>query len=177
MIYFTSDLHLGHINVLKYDNRPFKTIGEHDNTLIKNWNSVIANKDIVYVLGDFFWYGDKNLIERTLQRLNGAIHIILGNHDTKLEKEPIRNRFESISSLKTINVDKKTHLTLCHYQMATWYKSHYPGSYHLFGHSHGNMKSLSQKALDVGTMTNNYFPYSLDKIMSIFSANDETTLL
>jgi calcineurin-like phosphoesterase family protein len=172
MIYATSDLHIGHKNVLKHDNRPFKNIEEHDNTLISNWNSLISDKDTVYVLGDFFWYKDEYLIDRVLQRLNGAIHIVLGNHDTKLEKEPIRKRFESISPLKVIKIDKQTHLTLCHYQMATWYKSHYPGSYHLFGHSHGNMKPLSKKALDVGIMTNSYFPYSLDKIMKIFLSND-----
>ena len=52
-IFFTSDLHFGHENVLKMDNRPFKTVDEMDAELIKRWNKKVNKGDIVYVLGDF----------------------------------------------------------------------------------------------------------------------------
>lgn len=52
MNYFISDLHIGHTNVLSFDNRPFKSIEEHDEALIKNWNSVVGMDDDVYLLGD-----------------------------------------------------------------------------------------------------------------------------
>ena len=51
-IFFTSDTHLGHKNVLKHSNRPFPTIEEHDQTLISNWNSVVEKEDIVYFYGN-----------------------------------------------------------------------------------------------------------------------------
>ena len=53
MIYYIGDMHLGHENVIKYDNRPFATIEEMDATLIDNWNRVVTEEDHVYILGDF----------------------------------------------------------------------------------------------------------------------------
>lgn len=52
MVYFTSDLHLGHENVIKLCNRPFDSIEEMDEALIRNWNRKVTNGDTVYVLGD-----------------------------------------------------------------------------------------------------------------------------
>ena len=53
MNYFIADLHLGHKNCLRFDNRPFKTIEEQDNYVIENWNKKITVNDDVYILGDF----------------------------------------------------------------------------------------------------------------------------
>ena len=63
MNYFISDLHLGHKNVLKFDNRPFINIEEHDKTIIDNWNSKVNDKDDVYVLGDISWHNATKTIE------------------------------------------------------------------------------------------------------------------
>lgn len=52
MIFFTSDLHLGHENCIRLCNRPFSSIEEMDETLIENWNRKITGKDTVYILGD-----------------------------------------------------------------------------------------------------------------------------
>ena len=53
VIYYIGDMHLGHKNVIEYDNRPFVTIEEMDATLINNWNCVVKEQDHVYIIGDF----------------------------------------------------------------------------------------------------------------------------
>ena len=52
--FYTSDLHIGHKAILTFDNRPFFTLKEMHETIIKNWNETVSNNDFVYVLGDMF---------------------------------------------------------------------------------------------------------------------------
>ena len=59
MILFTSDLHLGHKNILKLCNRPFSSIEEMDATLIENWNKKVHKNDQVYILGDLMYRNEK----------------------------------------------------------------------------------------------------------------------
>lgn len=51
-VFFTSDLHFGHENVIKFDNRPFRSVEEMDAELISRWNNKVKKGDLVYVLGD-----------------------------------------------------------------------------------------------------------------------------
>lgn len=77
MIYLISDLHLNHKNVIRYCNRPFKSMKEMNRKLINNWNSVVGDTDTVYFLGDFS-FGRPSL---WIKKLNGNIIFIRGNHD------------------------------------------------------------------------------------------------
>ena len=52
LIYFTSDLHLGHRGIIEMQNRPFKSVEEMNRSLIENYNSVVHKNDTVYILGD-----------------------------------------------------------------------------------------------------------------------------
>ena len=70
MIYYTSDLHLGHSNVIKHCNRPFANADEMDTVLIKNWNDKVSRNDIVYIVGDFLFRA-KRLAEEYLSELKG----------------------------------------------------------------------------------------------------------
>ena len=79
-IYFTSDLHFSHTNVIDFCERPFKTIEEMDEHIIKKWNKRVKDCDIVYVLGDVQWFIKKTDI---LPRLKGTKILIRGNHDRK----------------------------------------------------------------------------------------------
>lgn len=80
-IWFISDTHLGHKNILAYepDARPFKTIEEMNETIITNWNNTVGKNDTVYHLGDFA-FGRANV--ELADRLHGHKKLCLGNHDT-----------------------------------------------------------------------------------------------
>lgn len=95
-IFFTSDQHFNHGNIIKYCNRPWNSGKDQDGNIIvtpeniqqmnedmiKRWNSVVGKNDTVYHLGDFA-LGDKSTIPGIVSRLNGKINLILGNHDTR----------------------------------------------------------------------------------------------
>lgn len=80
-VWFISDTHFGHKNILKYEAelRPFNTIEEHDEQLIENWNKYVKKNDIVWHLGDVA-FGVETL-NNILPRLNGRKRLVLGNHD------------------------------------------------------------------------------------------------
>lgn len=161
MIWFTSDLHLDHTKVIEYSNRPFKTIEEMNETLINNWNEYIAPKDEVWFLGDFCW-SDK--AEYFRNRLKGRIHLILGNHDLRrLSIKEAGQLFESVDFVKYLryNHDK---FWLSHYAHRVWPKSN-KGSYHLYGHSHGDLPNYN-RSMDVGVDANNYRPINIEEIIT-----------
>ncbi len=83
MIYFTADWYLGHNNTVRYCERPFKDGNAMDKTLIHNHNSIVTKDDIVYMVGDYSLKSAEHRlwIEKVTQKLNGQLHLILGNHD------------------------------------------------------------------------------------------------
>lgn len=80
-IWFSSDHHFGHQNIIKYCKRPFKDVTEMDEKLISNWNECVSKDDEVYYLGDFCFYKDIDVVKKLLKNLNGKKHLILGNHE------------------------------------------------------------------------------------------------
>jgi calcineurin-like phosphoesterase family protein len=78
--YFTSDTHFGHAKIIEYCKRPFASVEEMDEELIKRWNERVGPDDHVYHLGDFA-FGTKAQITEYRKRLNGQITLVLGNHD------------------------------------------------------------------------------------------------
>jgi calcineurin-like phosphoesterase family protein len=164
-IFAISDTHIGHKNVLKYSGRPFKTIEEHDEALVNNWNGVVGDSDCVYHLGDV-GLCEVDYLARVLKRLKGNIFLIKGNHDDNIEKYPqLKSRFVWIKDLHFLKLrEEKQAIMLCHYAMKTWRNSHH-GSWHLYGHSHGTLPE-DQKSLsfDVGVDCWGYTPVSLEQI-------------
>lgn len=137
MDYFISDLHIGHKNVLSFDQRDFKTIEEHDAALMENWQNRVTNNDTVYLLGDISWCG-ANQTKEIMRQLPGKKVWILGNHDHKLQKnEELRKEFEEITDYKEIKLPTGKHLILCHYPIPC-FKNHLRGSYHFYGHVHNS---------------------------------------
>lgn len=168
-IFFTADTHFCHNNIIKYCNRPFSSIEEMNEVLIKRWNKIVEPNDTIYHLGDF-GFAKPDILEKIVKRLNGKIHLILGNHDKNLKGKT--DLFESIREINkiyisdlTLNTKKKRQgIILCHYAMKVWDRSHY-GYWHLYGHSHGTLKyDPNSLSMDVGVDCHNYAPISYEKI-------------
>ena len=79
-IFFISDLHFGHKNLIHW-RMPgvFKDIEEHDEWLIEQINSVVTQRDVLWILGDIAW---NSQALKKVSKLQGSKHLILGNHDT-----------------------------------------------------------------------------------------------
>ena len=139
MNYFISDTHFGHKNCLAFDNRPFKTIEEHDEFMIQTWNEVVGIDDDVYILGDISWHNNSKTIE-IFKQLNGRKHLIKGNHDGGLLKNAtLRSLFVEITDYKELDIGNGKSVILSHYPIPC-FKNHYYGWYHLYGHVHNSFE-------------------------------------
>ena len=177
MKFYIADPHFGHENVIHYDNRPFKTVQEMDEEMIRRWNAVVGPTDEVYILGDFCWQTERRW-ETLLIQLNGIKTLIKGNHD--ITPSRTRKLFADVNDYKEIN-DNGRKVVLCHYPIPCFNK-HYYGAYHLYGHVHNSfeynmmehdrylMEELYTqpcKMYNVGAMMEeiNYTPRTLDQIL------------
>ena len=173
-LWFTSDTHWGHTNILKFCNRPFEHTHAHDEALIENWNNKVKQSDQVYHLGDVALCAPRKLVD-ILNRLNGRISFISGNHDKTALRPQCRERFEEILEYKEITIqdqeldNKKQIIILFHYPLLTWNKKNW-GSWHLHGHCHHTLPIDRKSArLDVGVDGHNFSPISYQDIKTIFS--------
>lgn len=166
-IWFCSDLHLGHANIIKYCERPFHSVEEMDEALINNWNSRVGSKDIVFYLGDLAF--DNH--EKYLRALNGQIYFIYGNHDKNIDL--YSDRFKALEDLLEVKIGEQ-YITLCHYPMASWPRSFYD-SWHLYGHVHSK-QDMFPKLLshDVGVDRNGYAPVNYEELKNIFARKEST---
>ena len=78
--FIIADTHFYHKNIIEYAERPFQSVAEMNDALVKNWNSVVSPEDIVYHLGDVA-FGNRSNFVNIIHRLNGQIILIKGNHD------------------------------------------------------------------------------------------------
>jgi calcineurin-like phosphoesterase family protein len=162
-VFFTSDTHFGHSNIIKYASRPFENVQEMDEALIERWNSVVGKHDTVYHLGDFCF---GSAVEY-LKRLNGMKYLLIGSHDSSIEKLDEGPRYKIVGRHVVYETPfpKSGHrirVTLNHYAMRSWTMSHY-GHWHLFGHHHGTLESYGM-SFDIGVDCWGYKPVSLDKV-------------
>lgn len=164
MIYFTSDLHFSHKNILDYSRRPFSSVEEMNEELIKRWNQRVGPDDEGYILGDFSFARREQTIN-FIYRMNGRKYLIKGNHDKRL-RSSVLEHFEWHEYYHELSYNK-TKIVLCHFPFLTWNKSH-RGSINLHGHCHGKIPvEKGIRRMDVGVDTNDYYPYSIDEVFRI----------
>ena len=181
-IYFTSDLHFGHENVIRFDNRPFETVDEMDAELIRRWNAKVDRGDLVYVLGDMIWKTKNSTAQILIENLNGQIILIRGNHDRFLSNAKAKNCLAAVTDYDEIKMSLEDgtvrRCILSHYFIPL-YNGHRNGAIHLHGHSHFtdeadleidlaeqlNAQGMQNEIYNVGCMYWNYEPVTLDEII------------
>lgn len=179
-LFFTSDLHFWHSNIIGFCGRPFIDLKEMHYKIIDNWNETVEHDDHIFILGDFMMSSSVEHSKELLGRLMGYKHLILGNHDyqNKLDRNVFRDLFESVHDYLDLRVedeempDKIQRIFLCHYPMMAW-AGKSVGAWHFYGHMHstpGNVfKHPDIKALEVGTDLHGYTPISYHKAKSIIA--------
>ncbi len=169
MIYFISDNHFGHANIIKLCNRPFATVEEMDAVMIQRWNAKVHKNDTVYILGDMFFRSSN--VEEVLSLLKGRKHLITGNHDkTWQHKVDIDRYFESVQPYMEI-VANNRHLTLCHYPMLSW--NNQRRGYMIHGHIHNDTKmdywpmiASRDRVLNAGVEINGFEPVPFEDLLA-----------
>jgi calcineurin-like phosphoesterase family protein len=170
-LFFTSDHHFGHTNVIKFCDRPFETVEEMNEALIQRWNEKISPEDEVYHVGDFGMTKDREMISDILDRLNGTIYLIVGNHEGAALNH--RKRFKWVKDYFELKVQDESckngvqRIILFHYAMRVW-RGDYRGTWHLYGHSHGNLPDLEDRlCFDIGVDCHDFYPLSYDEVKAI----------
>lgn len=171
--YFTSDLHFGHSNIIKYSNRPFESVDKMNEVLINNINKRVKQDDVLFIVGDFSCYGGERGVSGTkisgqvyLDKINGNKILIAGNHD---KNNKVKAHLEGAIVILPI-LGKAT---ISHYPSTN---IHCPFTfnkqilnYHLCGHIHTEWKHFYDVDnnilnINVGIDAWNYIPVSMQEI-------------
>ncbi len=139
---FIADLHLGHVNMAK--RRGFASVEEHDAHIIAQWNSVVAKRDVTYILGDVTM--EKKAPYALLDQLNGRKHVVMGNHDRRQDVAALLEHVDSVAGMVQYKGIILTHCPI--HPMELDYR--FPKNIH--GHIHDNQVMIEQ--FEYGYKTN-----------------------
>jgi len=169
--WFSSDLHMGHENIISYCNRPFKSLEEMDAVLIRNWNQRVSQTDLVFHLGDFCFKngpggkpGEGVPIKSDFyeKQLNGKIIQLCGNHDSHNTVKTIISSIEIMFGGRNIRL---IHNPIAYEQ----------GKLNLCGHVHEKWvitwADPETPIVNVGVDVWNFMPISINEILSVVSRN------
>ena len=161
MWFFTADEHYYHEKIIEYANRPFRNLDQMHAVLIDQFNLLVGKTDVTVHAGDFC-FGSKKEAQEVIRQLNGSHVFLKGSHDRWLPQSAKYIWEKSIEGQQII---------VCHYCMRTWKASHY-NSWHLYGHSHGGLKSIG-KSHDIGVDGNYFFPYSFNAVKALMRTKED----
>jgi calcineurin-like phosphoesterase family protein len=199
VIFFTSDPHYWHKNVIKYCNRPFSSVEEMNEMMIKNWNDVVGPNDTVYCLGDFSLA--MRPVELYTRRLNGIKYLVPGNHDFchsyHKKSRNAENRAKWIAKYEalgwivlpeqtTLDIPGVAVVNMCHHPYRLIggdeedgrdkYKEWRPkddGRWLLCGHVHEKWKVVD-RMINVGVDQWNFRPVSAEEVSKIICTSITT---
>lgn len=175
-IFFTSDTHWRHDNIIKYCDRPFVNVQEMDHALIQNWNKVVSEDDIVFHLGDFA-FADKSKWRQIANALKGRKYLIQGNHD-RSDDIPTEC-FEAVGDMMQVSIEYEGswHKFLLSHRPFLCFEGMFKDTKQLFGHCHSRRNNTSKDAYllkylvnsyDVGVDNNNFAPISFETLLTKF---------
>lgn len=180
MIWFTSDLHLGHRNIVgekvsswKDGFRDFDSVKQMDDMILKAINDNVEEDDTLYILGDFSFKGNPEVGIYRNRIVCKNIIFIKGNHDKRKVMEGV---FGHCYDFLEEDIEG-TKFCMIHYAMRIWPKSHH-GSIHLYGHSHSKLEGTPWgKSMDVGIdnayrLYREWRPFSLVEVQKIMDKRD-----
>ena len=173
MIWFSSDLHLNHNKNFIYEPRGFINIYEMNETIIKNFHSLVKPEDDLYLLGDIF-LGDLHEGIKLFNQLPGKIHLVWGNHDTN-------NRVIAMSECHNV-VELVGYAGILKHGHYRFYLSHYPTltanfdidkplkqrTLCLAGHTHSKEIFEPCGSYNVAVDAHNCYPISIDEIIDAY---------
>lgn len=170
MIWFTSDTHFNHKNILEYEKESrgsLSSLDEMNEKIISNWNERVDEDDTIYILGDVFM-GSCEAIPTIMSRLKGKKILIRGNHDTNKRVELMLPYLEDVYNMFNLKYNRQF-FVLCHYPLREWFGKEF-GSIHVYGHVHSNEHRngiLSQpNSYHVGLDTNSLYPISIEEVIN-----------
>jgi calcineurin-like phosphoesterase family protein len=188
MIYLTSDEHMMHLNIIRYSSRPFSTVEEMNNEIIRRFNERVGANDITYHVGDFSL--QEKYVQPYLSRENGEHVLIRGNHD---QCHPKHKKHEEATERYLTHGFKAVHdeleveeFLLAHMPYADptakdqRYQQYRPvrrgDKVLLHGHVHNTFKfKANPPQLNVGVDAWNYYPVSILEIRAFIATNPGDT--
>ena len=185
-IFFTSDQHYFHRNVIRLSNRPFENMTEMHDKMIENYNSKVGRNDCTYFLGDFSFENDIEANKQILNRMNGKKVLIIGNHDKKPSRMMAMG-FAAVFNTATLRIAQKN-VMLCHYPYAPslWKRWRLPKhslrymerrppktcDWLLHGHTHSKTRVyLPTKSIHVGVDAWNFYPVGIREVEGLSQKN------
>lgn len=176
--YVIADTHFGSYSVANICNRPFKTLKEMDETMIKRWNHAVKENDIIYHLGDFAEDDVFRLSENVKKykaRLNGRIRIILGNHDRGVPYSVWSGLgFDRVYDQPVV-IDNFVILSHEPLYLNDLANSNAKAYLNIHGHVHGNFYANSHY-VNVCVDKTHFFPVNLDKLIADTAEKIKTEL-
>ena len=179
-LFFTSDLHFYHKNIIDFCSRPFENVEHMNEMLITYWNAVVKPGDDIIIAGDFMWSKNLNDLENILSQLNGNKFLILGNHDYHFDLYKPKaislfngNVYDSLQfTVQDEELENNPSFYITHYPCEFWS----PRAIHLHGHVHSGPKSIANEVptfkplrYDIGVDNNGYTPVSYHEIIRIIT--------
>ena len=168
-IFVISDTHWNHSNILnftdkagKFVRRGFNDVKDMNETMIRNWNSVVTDEDKVYHLGDVH-FGPKEEADAILSRLNGKKRLILGNHDDG--KSPVLQKHFQKILMWRIFKEHSTILTHVPLHESTLNEG---SQFNVHGHIH-QMESPTKRHICACVEHINYTPVLLEDLVKAHS--------
>ena len=145
MIFYYSDPHFFHRNIMTFCDRPFGSVAEMNRVLLDKYNRKVGEEDTVYFLGDLFYRcGKPNGEAEILSRMKGKKVLILGNHDESwIHKVDLSLYFEQVVEDELEIMDQGTRIALSHYPL---FDEAYirDGGYMVYGHLHNNGPNMPE---------------------------------